>query len=328
MILADKLIQLRKNNGWSQEELAEKVNVSRQAVAKWEGAQAVPNIDKLLQLSRLFGVTTDYLLKDEIEQEDFIEGADNSAVKRITLAEADEFLKWRKSASVRIAAATFLCILAVIPLLILSVASECFPDRISEGPATFTGLTVLLLLVAAAVAIFVFCGFRNAPYDFLDEGGFDIEYGVKKMVRERQNAYKKTYALYNTIGTCICILSPIPLFAGSFTEDDFFMVTMLAVTLLLVGIGVVFFTVAGVRWASMQKLLCEGSFARSEEQKNKLKDTIAAIYWPTAAAIYLGYSFFTDNWDTSWIVWPVAGLLFGAIMALCNLLPSRESKPE
>lgn len=68
MIFADKLIRLRKKNGWSQEELAEKLNVSRQAVSKWEGAQTVPELEKLLQMSALFGVTTDYLLKDELEQ--------------------------------------------------------------------------------------------------------------------------------------------------------------------------------------------------------------------------------------------------------------------
>ena len=66
MILADKIIRLRKKNGWSQEELAEKMGVSRQAVSKWEGAQSVPDLGKILQLSTLFGVTTDYLLKDDL----------------------------------------------------------------------------------------------------------------------------------------------------------------------------------------------------------------------------------------------------------------------
>ena len=74
MIFADKLIRLRKKNGWSQEELAEKLNVSRQAVSKWEGAQTVPELEKLLQMSALFGVTTDYLLKDELEQEEYVSG--------------------------------------------------------------------------------------------------------------------------------------------------------------------------------------------------------------------------------------------------------------
>ena len=53
MIFADKLITLRKKAGWSQEELAEKLGVTRQSVSKWEGAQSVPDIDKILQLARL-----------------------------------------------------------------------------------------------------------------------------------------------------------------------------------------------------------------------------------------------------------------------------------
>ena len=68
MIFADKLIQLRKKNGWSQEELANLMNVSRQSVSKWEGAQSIPDLDKMVKLSELFGVSTDFLLKDEIEE--------------------------------------------------------------------------------------------------------------------------------------------------------------------------------------------------------------------------------------------------------------------
>ena len=70
MIFADKLIALRKKAGWSQEELAQQLNVSRQSVSKWEGAQSVPDMDKVVQMSRLFGVTTDFLLKDELSEED------------------------------------------------------------------------------------------------------------------------------------------------------------------------------------------------------------------------------------------------------------------
>lgn len=69
MILADKIIEERKKNGWSQEELANKLGVSRQAVSKWESSGSIPDLQRILQMSELFGVTTDYLLKDEIEEE-------------------------------------------------------------------------------------------------------------------------------------------------------------------------------------------------------------------------------------------------------------------
>lgn len=69
MKLSDKIIKLRKANGWSQEELAEKLNVSRQAISRWEGASAQPDATNILQLSKLFNVTTDYLLNDEFESD-------------------------------------------------------------------------------------------------------------------------------------------------------------------------------------------------------------------------------------------------------------------
>lgn len=84
MILADKIIRLRKKNGWTQEELAERLNVSRQAVSKWEGAQTIPDLEKIIQLGDLFGVTTDYLLKDNIENEEFANNILNSRVNRIS----------------------------------------------------------------------------------------------------------------------------------------------------------------------------------------------------------------------------------------------------
>ena len=70
MILADKIIQLRKQFGWSQENLADALNVSRQSVSKWESGNSIPDLTKILKMAEIFGVSTDYLLKDEIEKPD------------------------------------------------------------------------------------------------------------------------------------------------------------------------------------------------------------------------------------------------------------------
>ena len=67
MILADKITDLRKKNGWSQEELAGMLDVSRQSISKWESAQSTPDMNRILKMSEVFGVSTDYLLKDELE---------------------------------------------------------------------------------------------------------------------------------------------------------------------------------------------------------------------------------------------------------------------
>ena len=69
MNLNQKITQLRNDNNWSQEELAEKLNVSRQSVSKWESGQSKPDLDKIVVLSNIFDVSTDYLLKDNNEKE-------------------------------------------------------------------------------------------------------------------------------------------------------------------------------------------------------------------------------------------------------------------
>lgn len=327
MILADKIIRLRKKNGWSQEELAEKMDVSRQAVAKWEGAQTVPNLEKILQLGTLFGVTIDYLLRDEIENEEFTDIDAASGVKRVTLAEANEFLEWRKSAAVRIAGATFLCILAVIQLLLFAGASEDGLLGISEDFAGVVGVVVLLIMVAVAVAIFILCDFQNAPYKFLEKDFFEVEYGVRGMVREKQEEYKNTYTKCNIAGTCLCILSPTPLLLSAlFAKDDFSIIVMLTVTLFLAGIGVVIFIIAGDRWESMQKLLEEGKYTAEGKQNARIEDNVAGIYWLVATAIYLGWSFLTNEWGTTWVVWPVAGVLFAGVVRICTLIGERQNR--
>lgn len=322
MIFADKLIRLRKRIGWSQEELAEKMNVSRQAVSKWESAQTIPDLQKLLQLSQLFGVTTDYLLKDEIEDEEFTNEDFESLVKRVSLEEANTYMEKRKGDSNRISLGTFLCILSPVPLLIMSGMTEL---GFSEHIGSVIGLTALFIMVVIAVAIFVSVGFNNAPYEYLEKEQFELEYGVKGMIEERQKAYQPTYARINIIGVCLCVLSPVPLFLSSLLEDDLICIFMVCVTIAIVAVAVLMFVNVGVKWASMQKLLQEGDYTREKKKASSLTGAIATIYWLLTTAIFLGYSFITDDWGRSWIVWPVAGVLYGAIAVICRLIEAKKN---
>ncbi|MBR2446619.1 MAG: helix-turn-helix transcriptional regulator [Clostridia bacterium] len=72
MTFAEKVFKLRRKAGLSQEELAEKLDVSRQAISRWEMGIAIPDAANLLQLSRLFDVTVDYLIKDELSSDEDI----------------------------------------------------------------------------------------------------------------------------------------------------------------------------------------------------------------------------------------------------------------
>ena len=97
MILADKITALRKKAGWSQEELAEQLGVTRQSVSKWEGAQSVPDMDKVVQMSRLFGVTTDFLLKDELSEE---EDCTRENKAKSPVVGAGSGIHWRRATAV------------------------------------------------------------------------------------------------------------------------------------------------------------------------------------------------------------------------------------
>ena len=85
MSLGEKIQKLRKENGMSQEHLAELAEVSRQAVSKWELDESVPDIENLLRLSNLFDVSTDYLLKDN-EKDDAMKPAPQAATPPDTWA--------------------------------------------------------------------------------------------------------------------------------------------------------------------------------------------------------------------------------------------------
>ena len=258
MILADKIIRLRKKMGWSQEELAEKINVSRQAVSKWESAQSIPDLSKILQLSELFCVTTDYLLKDEIEEECEEE---IFALRRISHEEAISYLALRKKAAWRIALATFLCILSPVTLIILGAISEIPSIGLSETAACIVGLFVMFSLVTCGVVIYLYCSFANAPYEFLDRKmDFALGSGARDMVKATKKRFSRTYIRGNVIATCLCIFSPIPLIISGFVEGDLLHVAMTCVMFLLAGIGVFLFIAVGVRQASMDKLLREGDY--------------------------------------------------------------------
>ncbi len=327
MIFADKLTKLRKKAGWSQEELAEQMNVTRQSVSKWEGAQSVPDLEKMIRLSNLFGVSTDYLLKDEIEDTDSILPSDDmSAIRRVSMEEANAFLSVKATTSKSIALATFLCILSPICLLILGAISEVSEYALADNVAGGIGMIVLLLLVTMAVALFVSSDRKTAAYDYLEKEIFETEYGVSGMVSSLKKQYNETHTRNNIIGAGLCIMALIPLFAGTIFNDEseLLLTIMLSSSFIIAGIGVVFFISSGIVWASYEKLLQEGDYSKEKKKNQSIATTISVIYWSIATAVYLGYSLSTNNWGYSWVILVVAAVVFPAIVAISNLPGKRK----
>ena len=327
MIFADKLILLRKKAGWSQEELADQMNVTRQSVSKWEGAQSVPDLEKMLRLSELFGVSTDYLLKDEIEEAEHIDLFDDTPLlRRVSMEEANAFLSVKLRTAKTIAYAAFLCIVSPIALLILSAISESTAGVLNENIANGIGMIVLIILVAIAAVMFISSGSKTAPFAYLEKEKFETEYGVSRMVKERKAQYKDLHTKHNIVGTCLCVTALIPLFIGAIinADSDLFLIIMLSLSFLIAGVGVICFIKTGIIWASYEKLLQEGEYSKENKEKPSLSSAIYTAYWVIAAAVYLGYSLSSNNWGQSWIIWVVAGVIFPAVIAITNAFEKKS----
>lgn len=320
MILADKIVTLRKRAGWSQEELAAQLGVSRQSVSKWEGAQSVPDMQKVVQMSRLFGVTTDYLLKEELGEPEPAPAESDAPLRRVTMEQAADYLSLRRAAAPKLAAATLLCVLSPVALLLLAALSDRPGAALSENAAAGIGLCVLLVLVAAAVAVFITCAAQVKAYAFLETEPFETACGVTGMVRERRAAAAPEHTRGKVAGTVLCILSAVPLFiAVCLNGPDLLYVAAVCLLLVLAGVGSALFVYGGVYQAAMDRLLEEGDYVRPRKRQNGVVGAISSIYWLTVTAAYLLWTF-GPWWDAqpqdTWILWAVAGVLYGAVMAL------------
>lgn len=326
MILADKIINLRKKNGWSQEELAEKLGVTRQSISKYEGAQSIPDLDKILKLSEIFGVTTDYLIKDELEEEEYVpsqmqenESESDKSVHKVTMEMANEYLQIIDWSAGKTAFATVLCILSPIVLLMLGAMSEMPNYHISENATAGIGICVLIVLIAIAVTIFILCGMKTKKYEFMEKEDIETVYGVSGMVKEKRDAYHSMYVTQLVIGIACCICSVIPLFGTlAVSESDFYMVSAVCMLLALVAIGTYFIVRSAAKMNAMNQLLEEEDYTRQKKHENKKMSGPVMVYWLIATAIYLAWSFTTNDWDRTWIIWPVVGVLFPAFYAIVN----------
>ena len=317
MILADKIIENRKKNGWSQEDLAEKLGVSRQSVSKWESAQAIPDMKKILQLSEVFGVSTDYLIKDEIEEKPAMELApvDNGleeTVRSVSMEEAVSFLKYNETAALRISTGVMLCILSPVLLILLGGLAEAGFIPVEERIAELGGTAILLIMIAAAVGMFIREGMRGKKYEYLEKIDIETEYGVNGMVKERRDAYAEPHSRRLIIGVMLCIISAVPLLGAEAVHysnnSDLFPILCVALLLVMCAVGVKLIVLTCTRQGGFDRLLEEGDYTRLNKKAGKYD----GVYWAIAAAVYLGWSFATSRWELTWMVWPVAGVLFAA----------------
>lgn len=327
MILAEKIMKHRKENGWSQEDLAAQLGVSRQSVSKWESTASIPDLDKILKMSELFGVSTDYLLKDELEEEPGVVSIkdlpDESQkdIRKVSLDEANSYMERVSQAAKGIGVGVALCILSPVLLILLSGWSELHIFSLSEDMAAGIGITVMFLMIAAAVALFVLNGIRLSKYEYLQKELITLEYGVAGIVKNRQEEFQKRFIICIVSGVTLCICSVIPFFIGvAFGFSDMTDIYCVVLMFVMIAFAVFLFVNSGMIHGSYQHLLEEGDYTREKKITVKKNESLSTIYWCTVLAIYLGYSFISMNWHISWVIWPLAGILFAVVWAIAGMV--------
>ncbi|MFV0480203.1 MAG: helix-turn-helix domain-containing protein [Anaerorhabdus sp.] len=329
MILADKIIEERKRSGWSQEELAEKLGVSRQSISKWEGAQSIPDINRIIQMAEIFGVSTDYLLKDKAKRENkeleiSAETVDN--LRCVSMEEANDFLKTQEKFASLVALGVSLYIASPFLLLVLEGLASDNILRVSSGMAMSIGIATLLCMVAIGVCLFILSSLKTNKYLYLNTEIIDTAYGVDGMVKEKREQFSRAANKDTALGVALCILSSVPLLISIFTtEKDYIIMSMIGMILVLVACGVNRLVRVAIIQSSYEKLLQDGNYAPEKKKISPTMNTIASIYWSITTAIYLACSFFTMAWSLTWIIWPVAAVLYGAIEAVARLILSKNN---
>lgn len=327
-MLGDKIIALRKKAGWTQEDFANQLNVSRQSVSKWESGQSIPEVEKIIQMSQIFGVSIDYLLKEEAGDghEEVVVDSVIKNTRWVSLEEANEYLEKSESAGGKIALGVLLCILSPT-FLMLSLANQNNGWlALSQEVSLSLAIVLLLVMVASAIGLFITAGNQLKAYEFLEKEVFETKYGVAEMVKARKHDYEGTHTRLMVIGVIACIIAAVPVVVSSILDSKSGVIYLgLLLTLLLVATGVYVMIETETKWSSYEKLLQEGDYSRSKKESRGFLEPIAGVYWLIVVAGYLGYNFLTDDWGRSWIVFPVAGVLFGAIAIISEAINKKKS---
>lgn len=193
MAFGEKLFKLRKENGLSQEALAEKLNTTRQAISKWENGQGFPETEKLLMIGNIFGVSVDYLLKDTIEQ-----SHENEPGYYVSREMAEGYLLNEQKISKYIALGFSLLILSTVPYLIFK-----------QDPAIYTFL-IIIIAVLGIGTILACVSIEDNRYKILKKEVLIFDQNFLKELTARYEIIKRKYTPVMIVGVCSIVAGGIP----------------------------------------------------------------------------------------------------------------------
>ncbi|WP_085297970.1 helix-turn-helix domain-containing protein [Cognaticolwellia mytili] len=327
MILADKIIRLRKQLGWSQEELAEKMNISRQSVSKWESTNSIPDLNRIIKLAEIFDVSTDFLLKDEHEVFNSGDESKDTNILQVSLEQATKYVETKIEVSNIVTKGVTLCVCSVIPLFFFLAMAETSKLGLTDDIATAMGVVSILVMVSIAVSFFIKTNQYESDVEVIDNEEFELAYGVHSVFKEKLQKFKPSYNKRLSIGIFLFIVSFVPLMVvNMFSNGSDVVLMMLIVLILMIAAGVYIVAPISAQYDAYNSILKDTGGDTEKSKRTKRAEKLAAFYWPLLVAIFLGWSLWTMNWAVTWIIWPVGAVLFVALVGLMELLEKEQSR--
>ena len=259
-MLQDRISDLRRQAGWSQEELAERLDVSRQSVSKWESGASLPEVDKIIAMSRLFGVSTDYLLKDDADEEapearPLEPETDAHGLRILSEAELNRYLENRRACAPKIALGAAMCVACAAPLIALQSLVGGLFGLISANLVDALGVTLLMLLVAGAVWLFVTAGMRMSQYKYVGNTSFALSAPSRRSILEQKRAFTPEYKQSVAHGVMLFVLSAVPITATAILGIESLYMVGVAALLAIVATGVYLIVRDGMIMGSFDRVL-------------------------------------------------------------------------
>ena len=327
MILADKIIRLRKQLGWSQEELAEKMNISRQSVSKWESTNSIPDLNRIIKLAEIFDVSTDFLLKDEHEAFNPSDESKDTNILQVSLEQATKYVETKIEVSNIVTKGVMLCVCSVIPLFFFLAMAETSKLGLTDDIATAIGVVSILVMVSIAVSFFIKTNQYESDAEVIDNEEFELAYGVHSVFKEKLQKFKPSYNKRLSIGIFLFIVSFVPLMVVSmFSNGSDVVLMMLIVLILMIAAGIYIVAPISAQYDAYSSILKDTGVDTEKSKRTKRAEKLAAFYWPLLVTIFLGWSLWTMNWAVTWIIWPVGAVLFVALVGLMELLEKEQSR--
>lgn len=248
-------------------------------------------------------------------------GALSTETEQINMTDEDveRYLKVTRESGTQVAGGVALILFGVITLILMQSIADIglVPEKIAQA----FGIGGLLLMVAVAVYMFIMAGVKVNKYEGMETKLVKVDPYLRNRIKLQKDEYTPTFGRTIAIGVFLILLGVIVLVTVTILDigGAFLPQLLVAGLLAMVAVATALFITSGVKLGAYDKLLNEGDYSKRKKAEVNYMQPIAGIYWMLVLGGYLAWSFLSNAWAISWVVWPIAGVLFGVISSIVSM---------